>query len=185
MDEKNRSHGKIDKLPAPLKQEVENRLLNGETYESISGYLKEQGEDVHLSSVARYSKGFLKKFESVRIAKEFAKLLAEDNVDRPATELHEANNLLASQLIMEAMIDDDMDAKERAAAAKSIASLQRAQVSNEKLKITARKEQGAVHIAMELLQDKIFEELGEKYPDVADKLMELARETETETQKMQ
>ena len=90
MDEKNRSHGKIDKLPAPLKQEVENRLLNGETYESISGYLKEQGEDIHLSSVARYSKGFLKKFESVRIAKEFAKLLAEDNVDRPATELHEA-----------------------------------------------------------------------------------------------
>ncbi len=92
---------------------------------------------------------------------------------------------MASQLIMEAMIDDDMDAKERAAAAKSIASLQRAQVSNEKLKITARKEQGAVHIAMELLQDKIFEELGEKYPDVADKLMELARETETEMQKMQ
>ena len=42
-----------------------------------------------------------------------------------------------------------------------------------------------MHIAMELLQDKIFEELGEKYPDVADKLMELARETETEMQKMQ
>lgn len=185
MEDKNRSHGKIDRLPAPLKMEVENRLLNGDTYEGISEYLKEQGEDIHLSSVARYSKGFLKKFESVRIAKEFAKLLAEDNVDRPATELHEANNLLASQIIMEAMVDDDMDAKARAEAAKSIATLQRAQVANEKLKITARKEQGAVHIAMELLQDKIFAELGEKYPDVADKLMNLARETEEEMQKIQ
>lgn len=185
MDEKNRSHGKIDRLPAPLKKEVENRLLNGDTYEDISDYLKTQGEDIHFSSVGRYGRGFLKKFESVRIAKEFARLLAEDNIDRPATELHEANNLLASQIIMEAMIDDEMDAKARAEAAKSIATLQRAQVSNEKLKIQARKEQGAVHIAMQLLQDKIFEEVGTKYPDLAQKLMELAEKTEAEIQKMQ
>lgn len=185
MEEKNRSHGKIDRLPAGLRKEVEDRLVAGDTYESISEYLAGQGEDVHISSVCRYGKGFLKKFESVRIAKEFARLLAEDNVDRPATELHEANNLLASQLIMEAMVDDDMDAKARAEAAKSIATLQRAQVSNEKLKIQARKEQGAVHIAMRMMQDKIFAELGEKYPDVADKLMRLAEETETEMQKLQ
>lgn len=185
MEEKNRSHGKIDKLPAPLKKEVENRLLNGDTYEEISEYLKTQGEDVHFSSVGRYGRGFLKKFESVRVAKEFAKLLAEDNVDRPATELHEANNLLASQIIMEALVDDEMDAKARAEAARSIATLQRAQVSNEKLKIEARKEQGAVHIAMQLLQDKIFEEIGTKYPDIASKLMELAEETETEMQRLQ
>ena len=86
---------------------------------------------------------------------------------------------------MEAMVDDDMDAKTRAEAARSIATLQRAQVSNEKLKIQARKEQGAVHIAMQLLQDKIFAELGEKYPDVASKLMQLAEETEAEMQKVQ
>lgn len=121
----------------------------------------------------------------MRIAKEFAKLLAEDSVDRPATELHEANNLLASQIIMEAMVDDEMDAKARAEAAKSIATLQRAQVSNEKLKIQARKERGAVHIAMQLMQDKIFAELGEKYPDVAEKLMQLAEETEVQMQRVQ
>jgi hypothetical protein len=183
--EKNRSHGKIDRLPAPLKKEVENRLLEGDTYEDISAYLKEQGEDVHYSSVGRYGRGFLKKFESVRIAKEFAKLLAEDNIDRPATELHEANNLLASQIIMEAMVDDDMDAKERAQAAKSIASLQRAQVSNEKLKISARKEQGAVHTAFKLFTEKVYSEIGEKYPDVAEKLLILAEETEREMSKLQ
>ena len=42
MDDQNRSHGKIDNLPADLKHEVENRLLNGETYEEISNYLKDQ-----------------------------------------------------------------------------------------------------------------------------------------------
>ena len=184
MPEQNRSHGKIDNLPAPLKREVENRLLEGDTYENISNYLKEQGEEVHLSSVGRYGKKFLKRFESVRVAKEFAKLLAEDNADRPSTELHEANNLLASQLIMEAMVSEDMEAEERSKIAKSIASLQRAQVSNEKLKLQARKESGAVHVALNLLKDKVFSELGEKYPEVAHTLMMLAEETETEMGKV-
>lgn len=184
MDQ-NRSHGKIEKLPDMLKKEVEQKLLEGETYESIAEYLQVQGEDVHFSSVGRYGRKFLKRFESVRIAKEFAKLLAEDNVDRPTTELHEANNLLASQLIMEALVDDEMDAKERNQMAKSIATLQRAQVSNEKLKLEARKEKGAVHVAMDLLKDKVFSEIAQSHPDIAQALLQLADETEAEMQRIQ
>lgn len=183
--EQNRSHGKIEKLPAELKRDVEERLLSGKTYEEVAGYLKEQGEDIHYSSVGRYGRKFLKRFESVRIAKEFAKLLAEDNADRPTTELHEVNNLLASQLIMEALVDDEMDAGERNKMAKSIATLQRAQVSNEKLKLESRKERGAVHIAMEMLKNKVFAEIAEGHPEIAQALMELADETEKEIQKMQ
>lgn len=183
--EQNRSHGKIEQLPEPLKKEVEQKLLEGETYEHIADYLKGQGEDVHFSSVGRYGRKFLKRFESVRIAKEFAKLLAEDNVERPTTELHEANNLLASQLIMEALVDDEMDAKERNQMAKSIATLQRAQVSNEKLKLEARKEKGAVHVAMDLLKDKVFSEIAQSHPDIAQALLQLADETEAEMQRMQ
>ena len=185
MEQRNRSHGKIDQLPAGLRREVENRLLEGDTYEQVSDYLKEQGEEVHISSVGRYGKKFLNRFESVHVAKEFAKLLAEDSVDRPATELHEANNLLASQLIMEAMLDDTMDADDKAKAAKSIASLQSAQIRNEKLKIEARKEQGAVHAAMELLKEKVFAEIGQNHPDIAATLLELAENTERELSRMQ
>lgn len=183
MKQKNRSHGKIDSLPEGVKREIENRLVDGETYEDISGYLRGQGYDVHYSSVGRYGRKFLNRFESVRIAKEFAKVLAEDGVDRPATELHEANNLLASQLIMEAMVDDDMEPEDRAKIAKSIASLQNAQVNNERLKLVARKEQGAVHTAMKVFTDKVFEEIGSKYPEVAQTLLMLAEETEAEMQK--
>lgn len=185
MEEQNRSHGKIDSLPPKLRSEVENRLLNGDTYEEISDYLKDQGQEIHYSSVGRYGRKFLKRFESVRVAKEFAKLLAEDNADRPSTELHEANNLLASQLIMEAMVQDDMDPEERAKIAKSIASLQRAQVSNEKLKLQARKESGAVHVALNLLKEKVFTELGDNYPDIASQLLLLAEQTEKEMSRTQ
>ena len=60
--EKNRSHGKIDQLPPALRREVEDRLLNGDTYEQVSDYLKEQGEEVHVSSVGRYGKKLLNRF---------------------------------------------------------------------------------------------------------------------------
>ena len=92
-NERNRSHGKIEALPESLKRKVEEKLLTGETYEGIASYLQEQGEDVHFSSVGRYGRKFLNKFESVRIAKEYARLLSEDNAERPATELHEANKI--------------------------------------------------------------------------------------------
>lgn len=183
-EQKNRAHGKIEKLPDSLKRDVENMLLDGETYQNISDYLKDKGEDVHFSSVGRYGRNFLNRFESVRIAKEFAKMLAEDNVDRPPTELHEANNLIASQLIMEALVDDGMDAKEKSEMAKSIATLQRAQVANEKLKIDARKESGAVHIALNIFKDKIFEEISSAHPELAKQLMALADETEAEMDKV-
>ena len=140
---------------------------------------------MHFSSVGRYGRKFLNKFESVRVATEYARLLAEDNVDRPATEIHEANNLLASQLIMQALVDDDMDPDERSDLIRSIASLQRAQVSNENLKLKARKERGAVHIALELLKDKVYGELGESYPEIAATLLLLAEQTEAEMEKMQ
>lgn len=181
MNEPNRAHGKIEQLPVELKKEVEEKLLNGETYENISTYLAENGEKVHPSSVGRYGRRFLKKFENVRIAKEFAKLLAEDNIDRPVTELHEANNMLMSQILMETLIDgENMEAKEISAMAKSIAALQRAQVSNEKLKIDARKESGAVHTAMNMLKDKVFKEIASSHPEIAAALIEIAEQTEAE-----
>ena len=60
-----------------------------------------------------------------------------------------------------------------------------AQVRNEKLKIEVRKEQGAVHVAMELLKEKVFAEIGQNHPDIAATLLELAENTERELSKMQ
>ncbi|MBQ8982697.1 MAG: DUF3486 family protein [Lachnospiraceae bacterium] len=180
----NRAHSKIDDLPDELHRQVDEKLLAGETYQGISDYLAEQGEDVHYSSIGRYGRKYLKKFEAVRIAKEYAKLLAEDSIERPPTELHEANNMLMSQIIMESILDDNMSSKEKAAAARSIATLQRAQIQNEKLKADARKDAGAVHTAMELFKDKVFAEIGASHPDIADALIELAEQTESEMQKM-
>ena len=46
---KNRSHSKIDRLPDTIKREVENRLLEGHTYEEIAEYLRPKGFKVTYS----------------------------------------------------------------------------------------------------------------------------------------
>lgn len=175
---KNRSHSKIDRLPEVLKREVENRLLEGHTYEEIAQYLKGMGQDIHYSTVARFGKPFLEKFEAVRMAKEYAQMLAEDNPDRPTTELHEANNALISQIVMEALINPDVKASEKLKAAKNIALLQRAQVANEKLKIDSRKAQGDVKAALGRLKEQVAGEIGERYPDIADAIIKIADDIE-------
>ena len=150
------AYGKVDKLPEAIRKEVENRFLEGHTYEEIAAYLKEMGHNISKTSIHRYGKPFLQKFESVRLAKEFAQLLAEDNIDRPTTELHEANNALISQMIMEALISDKVEQQTKLDAARSIATLQRAQVQNERLKLNARKEAGAVHTELKKLKEQVF-----------------------------
>lgn len=176
--EKNRSHGKIDRLPESLRKQVEALLLEGHTYREIEEYLQSMGHDISQKSVQRYGKPFLQKFEHVRMAKEFARLLAEDNIDRPTTELHEANNALISQIIMELLIKEDAEPEEKLAAAKAIAALQHAQVANERVKITARKEAGAVHTAMGMLKQQVFEEIGSQHPDVAEAIAAITENVE-------
>ena len=181
--DKNRAHGKIDGLPAKVREDVEQQLMEGRTYDSISGDLKEQGYDIHASSVGRYGRRYLKKFESVRVAQQFARLLAEDNIERPPTEIHEANNLILNQIIMETLMDEELDAAGLGKAANAVATLQRAQVQNERLKTESRKEAGAVHTAMNLLKDKVFLEIAQSHPDVAQVLIELAEQTEREMER--
>lgn len=184
MSDKNRAHGKVDGLPQGVREDVEQKLMSGETYENIARDLQDKGYDIHYSSVGRYGRRYLKKFESVRIAQQFAKLLSDDNVERPPTEIHEANNMIMNQIIMETLMDDSLDAKGLSSAANAIATLQRAQVQNENLKMKARQEAGAVHTAMSILKDKVFQEIAKKHPDVADVLIRLAEQTENEMERM-
>ncbi len=179
---RNRNHSKISQLPETVRREIENRLLDGFTYEEIVEYLKRMGHHVSRSSVHRYGKDFLNKFESVKMAKEFARLLAEDNIDRPTTELHEANNAIISQMIMKSIVDgQQLNANDGLKIARAIALLQKAQVDNEKIKIDARKEAGAVHTAIRKLKEQIFNEIGKEHPDITEAIVKIADEIEKQT----
>ena len=73
--------------------------------------------------------------------------------------------------------------KEKIEAARSIATLQRAQVQNERLKLHARKEAGAVHTALKRLKQQVYEEIGKNHPEVAKEIIKIANDIEKETEK--
>ncbi len=75
---KRRSHSKIDKLPLSIRYEVERQLVKGVTYAKIAEYLKSLGYDIHLTSVQRYGKPFLKRFEAMKKAIEQANFILND-----------------------------------------------------------------------------------------------------------
>jgi hypothetical protein len=179
--DKNRSHGKIDDMPDEIRREVESKLIAGETYQAVADYLGGKGYEIHFTSVWRYGNKYVKKFEDVRTARNFAQILAEDNALRPSTEMQEANNALLSQLIMEILLDDKITPeKKMKLAGKAVASLQHAQTSNERAKIVSREKAGAVQTAMRILRNRVFEVIGEKHPEIADIIMGIADEVEQE-----
>ena len=168
-------------LPTDLRKAVENKLLEGYTYQQISDHLKTLGHDISHQSVFRYGKPFLKRFESVRIAKEYAQLLAEDNAERPTTELHEANNALISNMLMEFLVDEELTFEKKLEAYKAIAELQRAQVQNERLKITSRKEGGNIRAAMNMFKERVFKEIQDKHPEILAAMIRIADEVAAES----
>ncbi|MGL4790981.1 MAG: hypothetical protein ACRCW1_06170 [Anaerotignaceae bacterium] len=82
---------------------------------------------------------------------------------------------------MEAIIDPQLEPEEKLKAAKDIATLQRAQVANEKLKIDSRKAQGDVKSALSKLKEQVFSEVGKNYPEIAEAIIRIADEVERES----
>lgn len=142
MADNRRKHSKITtELPPEIVSEV-NRLLveEGKTYQEIAGWLKEMGHDVSKSSVGRYGKDFLSRLERLRVVKDQARAIVEENGDRPATELHEAANQIAVQLIMEKLTTvNDLEVDNIADLFKAVAQLERSATGRERLKFNFNK----------------------------------------------
>jgi predicted ATP-grasp superfamily ATP-dependent carboligase len=173
-----RSHSNVNKLPETVKAALNEQLLAGVTYDEIIARLRDGGYPVSRSAVGRHGKKYLAAFERLRRAREAARLIAEDNAERPSTEVHEANNALASQLIMEMLIDDETDPGDKLKAVKALTELQNAQVGTERLKIASRKAAGDINAAKSILKSKLFEQIGESHPDIARVLLQIADETD-------
>ncbi len=75
---KRRSHSKIDRLPLAVRNEVEKRLIKGDTYLQISQYLNESGYTISLSCVHRFGKPFLEAYEKIKRSKEMARMISRN-----------------------------------------------------------------------------------------------------------
>jgi DNA-binding transcriptional ArsR family regulator len=141
--ENRRSRSKIaTELPPALIEAVNTLLVQGKTYQDIAEYLKNLGHDVSKSAVGRYGKNFMTRLEKLRLVKEQARAIVDVNPDAPATEMAEAANQLATQLIMEFLMQLNMeDLKEESITEilKALSKLEQSGVGRERLKFNFNK----------------------------------------------
>lgn len=131
-----RKHYKVDQLPPELVEAINKKLVDGWTYRDLADWLNEQGQPISKSAIGRYGKDFLTRLEAIKATREKARAIIEADPDAPATEMTEAANQLAVQLIMETLMQvDDLTGERVSDLFKALAMLERSGVQREKLKM--------------------------------------------------
>lgn len=141
-----RSHSKVAKLPDEIRAAVDRQIMAGVEYQKIADYINAMGTEVSRSSVNRYGQKFMSRMETLRLAREQAKIVVESAKDDPALEMVEAANQMAVQVILERLIDmEDIKEAKSTEVMKALALLERSATNRERLKLeTKRKADEAV-----------------------------------------
>lgn len=100
---RNRKHSKIDKLPASLKDTVEQMMQSYFTYEEIVDYIKQSGHDISVTSVWRHANNLNASLETLRMAQENFRVIMEEIQRYPALDTTEGILRLLSHQVMEAI----------------------------------------------------------------------------------
>lgn len=138
MARQRRKHYKVETFPAEVVEVINRKLVEGYTYQQVTDWLNQLGHEIGKSSVARYGRDFLSRLERLKVVKEQAKAIVETNPEAPATEMAEAANQLATQLIMEFLMQLDLDDLQQAKVTeilKALARLEQSGVRREQLKL--------------------------------------------------
>ncbi|GAB6170771.1 hypothetical protein JCM15765_02490 [Paradesulfitobacterium aromaticivorans] len=174
-----RKHSKVvTELPKELVEAVNKRLVEGTTYQEITDWLNETGQQISRSSVGRYGKDFLSKLERLKVVKDQAKAIVEADPDAPATEMHEAANQLAVQLIMETLMNvPDLKGAKITELMQVLARLERSAVAREKLKYEFNK---GVDAALGKLKEQLKAELA-GHPEVLEQIYHVVDQVAEQT----
>jgi hypothetical protein len=107
---RNRSTGSIDRLPAYLKDAVEQMLLKGRTYKEIVCFLRDNEKEVSQMAICRYASKYLATVEMLHVAQENARLISEQIDKYPDLDITEAIMRIANQQVLNALTSAPVEA---------------------------------------------------------------------------
>ena len=102
---RNRSNGIIDKAPPDVKETVDQMLMTGCTYRQIVDYLADNNITLSQQSVCRYARKFAASVEMLRAAQDNMAAITSIMDEYPDLDITEALSRLASQDILQAIVD--------------------------------------------------------------------------------
>lgn len=133
-----RRHGKVHSLPAEIRAQVDDLLIEGHTYEDIAEFLKRKGYDISKSSIGRYGKDFLNFYREVRIIEDQAKTLVSE-AGGDGMVIIEATEKAFSKKLLELLIANEIDIRKIPRIVSDFAKLQASSVVREKMKAEFKK----------------------------------------------
>ena len=161
-----RKHGKIDKLPETLRENVEQMMLSDFTYAEIADHIKSHGYEISLGSVYRHAKNLNTSVRELRMAQENFRVIMEEVAKYPALDTTEgiirllSNNLLQT---INQMPEDKWKEMNPEEILKQSATLVRAASYKQHIDL---KNKDMLETGFEQTKAYIFEELAKEQPEL-------------------
>lgn len=171
---RNRSTGKIDRLPDPLRDTVNQMLLSGHTYKEIVGFLKDNGHELSQMSVHRYAEKYMTTVEMLQLSQENFRMLAEEAEKYPGLDFTEVGLRIAGQHMLNALTSTQAEQWEDVAPdkiVKNLTALSRAVAYKRKTDQELKNDQEA---AMDANKTLLYDVL-KKHPDLYKQVMEVVK----------
>lgn len=175
-NKRRRSVGKIDRLPSELRDTVEQMLLNGFYYKDIVAYLQENGVALSQMAVKRFADKYLATVETLKIAQENFRLIADEVEKYPNLDATEILLRISSQHVLNALTnisDDDWEDAEASDIIKNATALVRAASYKHKVDLQSKSKEQA---ALEANKTLMFEVLARKNPDLYQQVMDALKQ---------
>ena len=177
--------------PKDLQEAIDGKIKKGVPYSTIASWINNMEEvkdgelpGTSVAGVHRYAKNFKETLERSKKVREQVKAVLDATSDRPDTDVVNAANKIAIEMVVERLIEaesTELQNENIIDVINSVAKLQRGAVGAEKLKIQFGKYKSDIEDkkkkAFEEFKDKVFFELESEHPDVYEKLIEIAQQT--------
>ncbi len=169
---KNRKHSKVDRLPASLKDAVEQMMMAGEKYSDIVDFIKENDFDISIASVCRHAKTLNANLQSIKIAQENFRVLMEEMEKYPQLDTTEAIVRLTSHNMLEAiqnMSSEQWSEIEPEKMLKNVNGLIRAAAYKSKVDLENKDTLGQ---GFEAVKELVFSAMAKEAPELYSKVVE-------------
>ena len=162
-----RKHSKIDKLPADIKEAVEQMILGDYTYRDVCDFVRDTA-NVTLSeaAVCRYAQGLNASVQEIRLASENMRALTEEMQKFPQLDTTEGIARLISHKVLQAVQQMDEIALKEADPLKLIekatALIRAVSLKNS----TDIKTANLKNVAFESFKEDIFDAMAKENPEI-------------------
>lgn len=162
-----RKHSKIDKLPADIKEAVEQMILGDYTYRDVCNFVRDTA-NITLSeaAVCRYAQGLNASVQEIRLASENMRALTEEMQKFPQLDTTEGIALLISHKVLQAVQQMDEIALKEADPLKLIekatALIRAVSLKNS----TDIKTASLKNVAFESFKEDIFDAMAKENPEL-------------------